>query len=70
MALYMVRPDGHGVLYVLAWRAWHGMWYGLTGITWYILWPGGYCMVWPDGHGMVYVMACGHGMICGMAWLE
>ena len=33
------------------------MWYGLAGITWYIVWPGGYGMVLPDGHGMVYGMA-------------
>ena len=28
---------------------WHGIWYGLAGITWY--------MVWPTGHGMVHDMA-------------
>ena len=59
MAWFMVCPgvhgivygmaDRHGMLYVLAWRAWHGIWYGLAGITWYILWPG--------GQGMIYGMA-------------
>ena len=50
--------------YGMAWRAWHGIWYGLPGMAWYIVWPGGhgriYGMawrawhVWPGGHGMVY----------------
>ena len=42
----MVWPDGHGIVYVMAWWAGHGMWYSLAGITWYILWPGEYVMVY------------------------
>ena len=59
MAWYMVWPGVHGIVhsmtvfhgmvYVMAWRAWHRMWYGLVGIIWYILRLG--------GHGMVYGMA-------------
>ena len=39
---------------------WHGIWYGIVGMAWYV--------VWPDGHGMVYGMAwrAWHGK--GMAW--
>ena len=33
----------------MAWGPWHGICYGLAGITWY--------MVWPGGHRMVYGMA-------------
>ena len=42
-AWYMVWPgvhgivhgwsDGHGMVYVTAWRAWHGMRFGLAAIT-------------------------------------
>ena len=37
------------MVYGMDWRAWHGICYGLAGMTWY--------MVWPDGHEMVYGMA-------------
>ena len=35
------------------------MWYGLMGMAWYMVWPGGHGMkkVWPGGHGIVYGMA-------------
>ena len=36
----MVWPDGHGMVYGMALRAWHGVWYGIT--------------VKPCRHGMVY----------------
>ena len=47
---------------------WHGIWYGLAGKKW--------CMVWPSGHGMIYGMARawymlwpgGHHMVYVMAW--
>ena len=74
IALYsMVLRTSHGIWYgmagialymVMAWqtRRWacHSVWYGLVGMAWYIVWPG--------GQGMVYDMACGYGMIYGMAW--
>ena len=44
-----------GIVYGMAWRSWHGVCYGITGITWY--------MVWPSGHRMVYGMAWR-----GMSW--
>ena len=45
----MVWSDGHTIVYGMACRAWHGIWYDLTGMACY--------MVWPVGHGMVYSMA-------------
>ena len=52
---------GLGVVYVMAWRDWHGIWYGLVGKEW--------CMVWPVGHGMIYGMAWRpwHGIRYGLA---
>ena len=38
------------MIYGIAWRPWHGICYGLAGIKWY--------MVWPGGHRIVYGMAC------------
>ena len=32
----------------MAWGQLHGIFYGLAGMEWY--------MIWPDGHGMVYNM--------------
>ena len=51
----MVLPGGHGMIYGMAWRPWHGICYSLAGITWY--------MVWPGGHRMV----C-HGEVCHGMW--
>ena len=31
LAQYMVRPDGHDMVYGMAWRARNGVWYGLVG---------------------------------------
>ena len=80
MAWCMLWPGlaRHGI----SWLAWHGIWYGLEGMTWYV--------VCPDGHGMVYGMAWrawhgkrygmgkgiawekvwsgGHGIVYGMTW--
>ena len=46
-----VWPGGHDIMdsTCKTWRLWHGICYGLAGITWY--------MVWPGGHRMVYGMA-------------
>ena len=33
MSWYMVKPNGHGMVYGMALRAWHGAWYGI----WYSL---------------------------------
>ena len=49
----MIYSMGWQALFgILAWPgwAWHGIWYGLAGITWYILWPGGHHMVY--GYGL------------------
>ena len=50
-----------GIVNGLAWRARHGIWYGLAGHEW--------CLVWPDGHGMIYCVAwrTSHGMWYGLA---
>ena len=45
MAWHMVWPGRQGMVYNMAWRAWHCTWYGLTGMAWYMLWPGGHGMV-------------------------
>ena len=67
----------YGMVYVIVW--WGMAWYGLSDMTWYIIWPGEVCyMIWPCGHGMVYGMAwrvlalyriwpAGHDMAYGMA---
>ena len=74
----MVWPDGHGMVFGMAWEGiacytvlpWHDIWYGLMGMAWYVLWPDGH-MVWTDRHGMVYGMAwLAYGMVWQvMAWL-
>ena len=36
---------------------WHGIWYGLAGTTWYIVWPTGHkawYMAWPGRHDRIY----------------
>ena len=57
----MVWPGGPWNAICIVWRAYHGIWYGLAGIAWYMTWSGGnsmvYCMVWSGGHGIVYGMA-------------
>ena len=58
------------MVYGIAWWAWHGIRYGLAGITWYrygltrhsmvygMAWQCmAWHMIWPGGHGMVYGMA-------------
>ena len=51
MAWYMVRPGLRAsyFIYGTTWRAGHGTWYDLEGMSWFIVWLG--------GHGMVYSMA-------------
>ena len=68
---------GDCIVYAMIWRAWHGIWYGLAGEE--------FCMVWTSGHSMIYgmdwrpwhgyamawqymVCSCGHRMGYGMAW--
>ena len=53
---YMVWPGGHDMVYGMACRAWHGIWYGLEGMAGYMAGMTLY-MVWPGGHGMIYGMA-------------
>ena len=28
--------DLAGIVYIMAWCAWHGIWYGLAGMVWYM----------------------------------
>ena len=43
----------------MAYRVWHGIWYGLASMAWYMLWLG--------GHDMVYAMAWWACMVYGIA---
>ena len=49
------------MVYGMAWRALHGIWYGLPGTAWYTVWPGGhgtiYGMAWRAWHGICYGLA-------------
>ena len=36
---------GLTTVYGTAWRAWHGIWYGLVDMAWHMVWPGGHNMV-------------------------
>ena len=36
----MIWPGGHDKVYGMAWRASHGIWYGLADIAWYMALPG------------------------------
>ena len=69
---YIIWPGGHGMLYVMvygmAWRASHGVWYGLAGpcMVYRMAWQASYgIMVWPGGPGMGYGMAlrASHGIV-------
>ena len=53
----------------MTFRACHGLGYGLAGITWYIVWPGGHAgyMVGPSGHSIWYGLV-GIAWYYGMAW--
>ena len=55
MAWCMVWPDRQGMVYVMAWRARHGI----------VVWPGGnnmvYSIAWRSWHGICY-------RLTGMAW--
>ena len=54
---YMVKPGGYG----MAWRAWHGIWYGLAGILWNRICSG------EPYHGILHGLAM-HGLVYDMAW--
>ena len=68
------------MVYSMAWRVCHDIWYGLMGMAWYMVWPYGHGM----GYGMVLwyslvdmawymVIVGGHGIWCGlsgMAWYK
>ena len=58
----MVWPCGQGMVYDNALWAQHDIWYGLAGITWYMLWPGRHRMV----YGMVWPGEACHGMWKGI----
>ena len=58
----------------MAWRTRHGIWYGLPGMAWYMVLPGGhgrvYGMAWRAYHGIWHIIcSClvGNGMVYGMA---
>ena len=57
------------MVYVIVWLSMAR--YGLSGMTWYILWHGEvWHGIWYDLVGMAWYMIwpCGHGMVYGMAW--
>ena len=70
MAWFMQWLSGHGMVYSIAWRAWHGIWYVLVawhgigyclaryGTAYGVAWQDDMYMVWPGRHGMVYGMVC------------
>ena len=60
--MYMVWSRGHGKIYCVVRREWHGKWYGREGIAWYMYWPG---EVW---HSICYCLM-GYGIVYGMAWI-
>ena len=65
---------GYGVacgmtyVYGMVWRARHGIWYGLAGMAWYMVWSSGHCMVygmaWWASHGICIGLAR-----CGMVYV-
>ena len=63
-----------GILCGMAWRAWHGIRYGLASKECCMIWPGGLGMIW---HGTCYGLAGitwymewpgGHRKVYGIAW--
>ena len=57
------------MVYVIVWLSMAR--FGLSGMTWYILWHGEvWHGIWYDLVGMAWYMIwpCGHGMVYGMAW--
>ena len=60
IAWYMAwQCMAYGLVYGIAWRAWHGIGYGIVGMAWYMVRPGGHSIwyiVWPGMHGMLYGM--------------
>ena len=54
------------MVYDMAWRASHGVRYGLVGLAWYIVWPGAHRLVlWYGLVGLVWDMVwpCGHHIV-------
>ena len=53
------------MVYGMAYRAWHGIWYGLESMAGYMVWPGRHVMVYGMAlqawHYLLYGLA-------GMAW--
>ena len=59
----MMWPGGQGMVYGMAWRARHDIWYGLAAMAYYLLGLGGnhivYGMAWRTSHGLAwYVTVC------------
>ena len=54
------------MVYGMVWRTWHVIWYGLTGMAWYTIRPGGhgmlYDMNWRACPGLWYGLAAWHGI--------
>ena len=70
------------MVYGIAWRAWHGIWYGRVGMAWHMVWPVGHNMVqgmvwrgiawyipWPGNawHGVWYSLWARHDIWYGLA---
>ena len=78
LAYYIVWPGRRGTVYVMAWRAkngvWYGLvarhdiWYGLAAMAWYMRWPGRHHMVYGMALGCHMVWPGGHRMVYCMAW--
>ena len=49
MVYSMALRASHGIMVWPGWT-WHGTWYGLAGIAWYMVWPGGHHMIY--GYGL------------------
>ena len=55
-------------------NTWHGIWYGLVGMAWYMAWPGVHGMVygmelWAWNGIYIKVWRASH-IVCGMTYME
>ena len=58
------------MVYSMAWRVCHGIWYGLAryGIAYGVAWQDDMYMVGPGRHGMVMVWSVGYVMTYDVVW--
>ena len=58
--MYVVWPDGHGMVYDMAWWAWQVTWYDMESMLWFMVFSMGWraCRAYgTDLAAMVYGMA-------------